>query len=113
MLYYNFNNAEGFTERFGIVHHGNGEKSRKNKILLAYVKQPSLFKEAVMTGDYSLINSPSMSKLKETMLDKIVTSSKDNPKMKYEVHLINYTFYSGKFETDGANGLCEDGEAPD
>lgn len=110
MLYYNFNNAEGFAERFGIVHHGNGEKSRKNKILLAYIKQPSLFKEAVMTGNYSLINIPSMSKLKETMLDKIVTSSKDNSKMKYEVHLINYTFYSGKFETDGANGLCEDGD---
>jgi hypothetical protein len=53
MLYYNFKDYAGFKERFGIVEHGNGEKSRKNKILLAYIKQPSLFKQAVETGDYS------------------------------------------------------------
>ena len=61
MLYYNFKDYAGFQERFGMVEHGNGEKSRKNKILLAYIKQPSLFKEATQTGDYSLINISSMS----------------------------------------------------
>ena len=35
MLYYNFNNYEEFKELFGLVKHGNGVKSRKNKILLA------------------------------------------------------------------------------
>jgi hypothetical protein len=68
MLCYNFKDYAGFQERFGIVEHGNGEKSRKNKILLAYIKQPSLFKEASRTGDYSLINISSMSELKQTML---------------------------------------------
>lgn len=107
MLYYNFNDYAGFKERFGMVEHGNGEKSRKKKILLAYIKQPSLFKQAVETGDYSLINIASMSELKQTMLERIQQSSES---LKYEVKLINYTFKSSKFETDDFNGLCEDGD---
>ena len=107
MLYYNFNDYAGFKERFGIVEHGNGEKSRKNKILLAYIKQPSLFKQASETGDYSLINIASMSELKQTMLERIKQSGES---LKYEVKLINYTFKSSKFETDEFNGLCEDGD---
>lgn len=107
MLYYNFNDYAGFKERFGMVEHGNGEKSRKNKILLAYIKQPSLFKQAVETGDYSLINIASMSELKQTMLERIKQSGKS---LRYEVKLINYTFKSSKFETDEFNGLCEDGD---
>ncbi len=35
MLYYQFNGYEGFKEIFGIQEHGNGVKSRRNKILLA------------------------------------------------------------------------------
>ena len=107
MLYYNFDGYLGFQSRFGIVEHGNGEKSRKNKILLAYIKQPSLFKEAVETGDYSLINIASMSELKQTMLDRIMQSGEG---LKYEIKLINYTFHSSKFETDVYKGLCEDGD---
>ena len=109
MLCYNFNGLEGFKARFGLVEHGNGEKSRKNKILLAYIKQPSLFKEASRTGDYSLINIASMSELKQTMLDRIIKSGTENDKLKYEVKLINYTFHSSKFETDDYKGLCEEG----
>lgn len=107
MLYYNFKDHAGFKERFGMMEHGNGEKSRKNKILLAYIKQPSLFKQAVETGDYSLINIASMSELKQTMLERIKQSGES---LKYEVKLINYTFKSSKFETDDFNGLCEDGD---
>ena len=107
MLCYNFKDYAGFKERFGMVEHGNGEKSRKNKILLAYIKQPSLFKQAGETGDYSLINIASMSELKQTMLERIKQSGES---LKYEVKLINYTFKSSKFETDDFNGLCEDGD---
>ena len=110
MLCYNFKDYAGFKERFGLVEHGNGEKSRKNKILLAYIKQPSLFKQASETGDYSLINIASMSELKQTMLDRIFKSSNDDDSLKYEVKLINYTFKSSKFETEEFNGLCEDGD---
>lgn len=38
MLYYNFKNYEEFKEIFGIIEHGNGVKSRKNKIMLALWK---------------------------------------------------------------------------
>ena len=107
MLYYDFKDYAGFKERFGIIQHGNGEKSRKNKILLAYIKQPSLFREAVESGDYSLINIASMSELKQTMLERIKQSGES---LKYEVKLINYTFHSSKFETDEYKGLCEDGD---
>ena len=34
MLYYKFKNYEEFQEIFGMTSHGNGVKSRKNKILL-------------------------------------------------------------------------------
>ena len=61
MLCYNFYGLEGFKARFGIVEHGNGEKSRKNKILLEFIKQPSLFKEASKTGDYSANGDPAQS----------------------------------------------------
>lgn len=38
MLFYNFKNYEEFKEIFGLVEHGNGVVSRKNKILLALYK---------------------------------------------------------------------------
>ena len=41
MLKFDFDYA-GFQERFGIQEHGNGSKSRKNKILLAFVKDQSV-----------------------------------------------------------------------
>jgi hypothetical protein len=42
MLYYNFKNYQEFQELFGIVEHGNGVKSRKNKILLSLFKSKEL-----------------------------------------------------------------------
>lgn len=56
MLYYNFNNYEEFKELFGLVKHGNGVKSRKNKILLSFKKNRKLLHDAVVSGDYSLVH---------------------------------------------------------
>ncbi len=39
MLYFDFKNYEEFKEIFGIIKHGNGVKSRKNKILLSLYKE--------------------------------------------------------------------------
>jgi len=44
MLYYSFKDYEEFKELFGIVEHGNGVKSRKNKILLALYKDRRFLK---------------------------------------------------------------------
>lgn len=38
MLYYKFQNYEEFKEIFGLNYHANGTKSRKNKILLSFIK---------------------------------------------------------------------------
>ena len=48
MLYYNFKNYEEFNALFGIVKHGNNSESRKNKILLAYLKDKNLLHQAVV-----------------------------------------------------------------
>lgn len=108
MLYYDFNGYEGFKERFGTKTHNNGEASRKNKILLSYVSQPSLFHEAAQSGDYSLINIDSMPKLKQVMLERIQESGKQDSGLCHRVKLINYEFWSSKFATDEMCGICTD-----
>ena len=49
MLYYKFKNYEEFKDMFGIIKHGNGVCSRKNKILLAYIRNKKLLHEAIET----------------------------------------------------------------
>ena len=46
MLYYNFNYKE-FTYRFGMTEHNNGKKSRRNKVLLNFIKDRNLLKECI------------------------------------------------------------------
>jgi aspartokinase-like uncharacterized kinase len=107
MLYYQFDNYEEFQAYFGIVEHGNGEKSRKNKILLAYLKNKDLLHQARITNDYTLLHISSMSQLKEVMTQRIIEGGQDK---KYPVQLINTTYHSDIYETDNMEGLCEDGD---
>lgn len=110
MLSYPFNNFEEFKELFGIIQHGNGVKSRKNRILLSYLKQPGLLKKVRETGDYSLINIHSMAELRQVMLDHIQQSGKEDSKLPYEMQLKNYSFWSDKYCTDGKKGVTLDGD---
>lgn len=110
MLYYNFNGYEGFKEVFGYQEHGNGVKSRRNKVLLSYIKNPQLLKEARETGDYSLVRISSMAELKQEMWRRIAISSKPSDSKPYTVRFMGRTLYSSRYETDAANGLCEDGD---
>ena len=105
-----FKNFEEIKELFGITQHGNGVKSRKNRILLSYLKQPGLLRKVRETGDYSLINIHSMAELRQVMLDHIQQSGKDDPKLPYEMHLKNYSFWSDKYCTDGKKGVTLDGD---
>ena len=107
MLYYQFDNYLEFQACFGIMEHGNGEKSRKNKILLAYLKNKDLLHQARITNDYSLLHISSMSQLKEVMTQRVIESGQDK---KYPVQLINTTYHSDIYETDNMEGLCEDGD---
>ena len=110
MLYYNFDGYEGFCCRFGFIEHDNGKKSRRNKILLDFMKDRNLLRNAIRTNNFSLLNITNMADMKKIMFEKIMDSGEDDG-LQYEVNLINHTFRSGKYETDKYNGICEDGDS--
>lgn len=56
MLYYNFDGYEGFCCRFGFIEHDNGKKTRRNKILLDFMKDRKLLHDAIRTNNFSLLN---------------------------------------------------------
>ena len=109
MLYYKFKNYEEFQEIFGMTSHGNGVKSRKNKILLDYIKDKDLLRQAIKTNDFSLLHISTMAELKETMMRKLHNSGARTTDCKYTLQLLNYKLYSPIYETDENKGLCEDG----
>lgn len=110
MLAYDFCGFEGFKARFGLLEHGNGEKSRRNKILLSFIKSKSVLNYCRETGDYSLVHISNIADLKKILFERIQESASHDISLKYRVNLINYNFFSNKYETDASNGLCEDGD---
>ena len=65
MLYYNFKNYDEFQDLFGIITHENQKQSRKNRILLAYLKDKKLLHQAVAGNDYSFLHISSMAELEQ------------------------------------------------
>lgn len=110
MLYHNFHNFEGFQGLFGIQHHGNGVKSRKNRILLSYVKNRQLLHDANVTGDYHLLHISDMAELKQKMIAEIKESGLNDDSLSREVNIKGNTYHSALYYTDDNNGLCEDGD---
>ena len=106
MLNFPFNNYEEFREMFGIIEHGNGNKSRKNKILLAYYKSASL-REYALANDRELLDIRDMASLRKDILEHIHYELFGK---RYEVRLASHTFSSDIYETDSFNGICEDGD---
>lgn len=102
MLYFDFKDYQGFQERFGMQSHDNGSKSRKNKILLAFVK--SEFKK----HNYEAINFKTMTEMKAYIWPKLQYASYLDENLTHKVTLINDTFYSDLYETDSWEGVCED-----
>ena len=110
MLYYDFQNYAGFQEKFGITRHDNGQKSRRNKILLAFIKQPQLLRDAVRTGDCTLINIPDMATLKQVVWEQLTLSGMNDMDLCYRVEVMDKVLYSRKYETDLMKGVCEDSD---
>lgn len=102
MLRFDFNGFEGFKERFGIQEHGNGCKSRKNKILLSFVKDQFLKK------NYEVISFTSMTEMQAHVWQQILTSGAQSANLPYRVELMGDTFYSDLYSTDSYCGICED-----
>jgi hypothetical protein len=109
MIYYNFNGYEGFKEIFGINEHGNGVKSRNNKILLGFLKNRELLHQAVQNNDFSLLHISNMVDLKNILTKRIRVSGIRSGKNCYRVDLMGKVFASDTYSTDESRGLCEDG----
>ena len=110
MLFYKFRNFEEFNELFGIQHHGNGEKSRKNKILLSYIKDRKLLHDATTSGDFHLLHISSMAELKQTMIAEILRSGIRDDNLPYKVEILKNIYRSANYYTDDYKGVCEDGD---
>lgn len=110
MLYYPIENYEDFKKVFGIVEHGNGEKSRRNKILLSVLKQKELLHDVVINKNShakKLLNCRDMSLL-FTSLTWLL--SERPHEYRNRIVLMNYAMYSKDYELDDMKGLCEDGD---
>ncbi len=127
-----FKNYEEFKEIFGIVEHGNGVKSRKNKILLACLKDRKLLHWWMEFRKIALRNNVNESVLSE--IDYLsATGMTDFEKFAkavlYDLHLAlerwrgklyaghrivfsdtGWRMLSQTMELDNLCGLCEDGD---
>lgn len=108
MLIFNIRDYEDFQLIFGMESHGNGVKSRKNKILLQHLKNPALIKYCREHDDWSLLHIRSMAELKHLVLGYIRETGKTDPHLPNKVRLIGNTYWSGQYRTDHMDGLCED-----
>ena len=125
-----FKNYEEFKEIFGIVEHGNGVKSRKNKILLACLKDRKLlhwwlsFKDSCDRTDreylyenWDYLRATSMDDLKHfamKMMNRFVYNDVCGMNVPYyciEFNDLPYKFYSSSMRLDGFNGICADGDS--
>ena len=103
-----FKNAQEFQELFGITEHGNGVKSRRNKILLALLKSKSVWAYCRERDDWSLLAIKCMPEMKAT-LTKMIADAGVHQGLEYTVVLNGATFHSDTYETDAYNGVPEDG----
>lgn len=108
MLIFNIRDYDDFKYLFGLESHGNGVKSRKNKILLQHIKNPALIKYCREHNDFSLLHIRNMADLKRLVLEAIQKSGKHDPSLQNKVILIGKTYWSAQYRTDEKEGLCED-----
>ena len=125
-----FKNYEEFKVLFGVVEHGNGVKSRKNKILLACLKDRKLlhwwlsFKDSCdrthreyLYENWDYLRATSMDDLKHfamKMMNRFVYNDVCGMNVPYyciEFNDLPYKFYSSSMRLDGFNGLCADGDS--
>lgn len=143
MIYFSniFSNYEEFKELFGVQEHGNGNKSRRNKILLSLLKSRELLhmmasskemyeckhicgirdvpgeKEKVVWYDRCFCNisrplNTEWLNIKDmTGLYAAVLGAIRNNSIIMDVFANDLCAESGKYRTDDFKGLCEDGDS--
>ena len=99
MLNFNIRDYEDFKFLFGLEIHGNGVKSRKNKILLQNLKNPALIRWCRINNDWSLLHIRSMAELKHLVLSYIRETGKADINLPNKVRLIGNTYWSSQYRT--------------
>lgn len=107
MLYIKaFQNYDEFKNLFGITEHGNGAKSRKNRILLSLYKDKEIWRLAREKGNYYPFTVESMPALKNWLMNQLENTSYGC----YKIKVLDRTFHSSTYETDNLGGVCADGD---
>lgn len=107
MLFYTFDGYEGFKEIFELQEHGNGVKSRRNKILLALYKTRGFLKYVRENEDWNLAAVTSMQSLLQACLLRI---QHEADKFPGKMELKGRVFGSDTYKTDHWQGKTEDGD---
>lgn len=113
-----FRNAQEFQELFGIQEHGNGVKSRRNKILLQFYKSKSMWdycnedKTGWRFDEFFSIRN--MAVLKDRITEEIIAElyreARDSHEPAWPVNLMNRTYWSHVYSTDESNGIPSNGD---
>lgn len=141
MIYFNriFSNYEQFQQLFGVMEHGNGTKSRKNKILLSLLKNRELLHTmatrsecyhneshwserkqcwyekltatCVNPFDVDWLSISSMASLYKALQNALFNVSSGCSRVNIEMGGDQIIVWSNKYQTDDFKGLCEDGDA--
>ena len=103
MLNYGFKNHDEYQNLFGYRVTGNGVKVRRNKILLAFLKNRNSHKNEILQKYLDCVN---LNTLCESLLTELSKSSKGN----CHIFLFNRVYYNNLYCSDNQNGICLDGD---
>lgn len=109
MLYYSFKDFDEFKSIFRIEKR-DGITVRKNRILLAHLKNPGLFRYCQETGDYSLMRVKDMAGLRNIVFKAVCESGKEDGSLPNKIELMGKEYWSARYKTDEMQGVCEDGD---
>ena len=119
MIYFkSFKNYDEFKEVFGLRECGNGNVSRKNKILLGCLKNKDFFKFCVNHKEYKdCLSVNNMADFKRLLFCGVAESSVNEYyktegyyKWKFTLDGNVHIFYVNNMDMDGNGGICDDGD---
>lgn len=119
-----FKNYDEFKQLFGVVKHGNGVVSRKNKILLACLKNRKLFhwwlgfkeQDDRLTDNCDYLRATNMDDLKNFAKHMVSDIALHDPDSEDTLYILSfdkdfpYTLYSTTLSLDTLRGVCTDGD---
>lgn len=103
-----FSNYEGFKEVFGFIEHGNGVKSRKNKILLGVLKDRKFIHRCLGSEkDAKILSITSMAELKNYLRDYVCRHTDGSYCLCFNLPSIS-AVENSIYMLDNLKGICQD-----